>query len=90
MHFKNDQVWGSHDGNVKAPPTNTINPDLTAWFQPGEKKIEYAKPRTKGRGVSYGKIMLTTVTVTQRLLSRRSSRTPHCMQEDPECNEPVV
>ena len=36
----------------------------------GEEKIEeYAKPRTKGRGVSYGKIGLTTVAVTHDLLS---------------------
>ena len=34
-----------------------------------EKKYEYAKTCTKGRGVSYGKIGLTTVTVTQDLLS---------------------
>ena len=34
-----------------------------------EKKEEYAKPCTKGRRVSYGKIGLTTVAVTQDLLS---------------------
>ena len=34
-----------------------------------EKKEEYAKPRTEGREVSYGKIGLTTVAVTQDLLS---------------------
>ena len=33
------------------------------------KKEEYAKPRTYGRGVSYGKIGLTTVAVTHDLLS---------------------
>ena len=33
------------------------------------KKEEYAKPRTEGREVSYGKIGLTTVAVTQYLLS---------------------
>ena len=33
------------------------------------KKEEYAKPRTEGREVSYGKIGLTTVAVTQDLLS---------------------
>ena len=32
-------------------------------------KQEYAKPRTKGRGVSYGKIGLTTAAVTQDLIS---------------------
>ena len=35
----------------------------------GMKKEEYAKPRTEGRGVSYGKIGLRTVAVTQDLLS---------------------
>ena len=35
----------------------------------GEEKKEYAKPRTEGREVSYGKIGLTTVAVTQDLLS---------------------
>ena len=34
-----------------------------------EKKEEYAKPCTEGREVSYGKIGLTTVAVTQDLLS---------------------
>ena len=34
------------------------------------KKVEYPKPRTKGRGVSYGKIGLTTVAVSQGLPSR--------------------
>ena len=33
------------------------------------KKKEYAKPHTEGREVSYGKIGLTTVAVTQDLLS---------------------
>ena len=46
----------------------THNPALTWWFKWG-KKEEYAKPRTKGIGVSYGKIGLTTVGVTQDLLS---------------------
>ena len=35
----------------------------------GEEKGEYAKPRTKARGVSYVKIGHTTVAVTQDLLS---------------------
>ena len=34
-----------------------------------EKKEDCAKPRTEGRGVSYGKRGLTTVAVTQDLLS---------------------
>ena len=34
-----------------------------------EQKEEYAKPRAEGREVSYGKIGLTTVAVTQDLLS---------------------
>ena len=35
----------------------------------GKLKEEYAKPLTEGREVSYGKIGLTTVAVTQDLLS---------------------
>ena len=35
----------------------------------GEEKKEYAKPRTEGREVSYEKIELTTVAVTQDLLT---------------------
>ena len=35
----------------------------------GQKKKEYTKPHTYGRGVSYGKIGLTTVAVTHDLLS---------------------
>ena len=35
----------------------------------GEGKKEYTKPCTKGRGVSYGKILLTTVAVTHDLHS---------------------
>ena len=46
------------------PPTKQIT---LPW---GGKKEEYAKPRTDGREVSYGKIGLTTVAVTQDLLSR--------------------
>ena len=34
-----------------------------------KKKEEYAKPRTEGREVSYGNVGLTTVAVTQDLLS---------------------
>ena len=34
-----------------------------------EEKNEYNKPRTSGRGVSYGKIGLTTVAVTHDPLS---------------------
>ena len=35
----------------------------------GDEKKEYAKPRTEGREVSYGKIGLMTVAVTDDLLS---------------------
>ena len=35
-----------------------------------EKREEYPKPHTEGREVSYRKIGLTTVAVTQDLLSR--------------------
>ena len=46
-----------------------LSPALTAWFLKGRKKRENAKPRTEGRELSYGKIRLTTVAVTQDLLS---------------------
>ena len=55
--------WGGWDGNVTAATNKTHNPALTG------KKEEYAKPRTEGREVSYRKIGLTTVAVTQDLLS---------------------
>ena len=47
----------------------THNPALTVWFYLGGKKEEYPKPCAKWRGVSYGKIGLTTVAVTHYLLS---------------------
>ena len=52
------------------PPTIPITLPWQRGFSGGEKKEEYAKPRTEGREVSYGKIGLTTVAVTQDLLSR--------------------
>ena len=51
------------------PPTIPITQPRQRGFSGGEKKGEYAKPRTEGREVSYGKIGLTTVAVTQDLLS---------------------
>ena len=51
------------------PPTKPITLPCQRGFSGGGKKEEYAKPRTKGRGVSYGKIGLTTVAVTHDLLS---------------------
>ena len=45
-------------------------PCLDSVVLAGEKKKEeYTKPRTKEKGVSYGKIGLTTVAVTQDLPS---------------------
>ena len=41
-------------------------PDSVVLTGEGKK---YAKPRTNGRGMSYGKIGLTTVAVTHDLLS---------------------
>ena len=55
---------------LPAPPTKPC--PKTFFFTPlkqGSKKEEYAKPPTEGRELSYGKIGLTTVTVTQNLLS---------------------
>ena len=51
------------------PLTNLITLPGQRGFSGGEKNEEYAKPRTEGREVSYGKIWLTTVAVTQDLLS---------------------
>ena len=59
----------SCDGNVTTATNKTHNPALTAWFCRVGKKEEYAKPRTEWREVRYGKIWLTTVAVTQDLLS---------------------
>ena len=50
------------------PTTKPITLPQQCGFSGGGKKEEYAKPRSKGRGVSYGKIGLTTVAVTQDLL----------------------
>ena len=51
------------------PPTKPITcPDIVV-FAGEEKQEECAMPRTKGRGVSYGKIGLTTLAVTQDLSS---------------------
>ena len=54
---------------IPPPPTKPITPPLQCGFSGQGKKEEYAKPRTKGRGVSYGKIGLTTVAVIQDLPS---------------------
>ena len=51
------------------PPTNPIILPRQRGFTGGGKKVVYVKIRTEGREVSYGKIELTTVAVTQDLLS---------------------
>ena len=51
------------------PPTKPKTLPRQHSFSEGEKN-EYTKPRTAGRGVSYGKIGLTTVAVTEDLSSR--------------------
>ena len=61
--------YGSCDGNVTTATNKTHKPALTAGFYLGWKNGEYGKPRTEWREVSYGKIGLTTVAVTQDLLS---------------------
>ena len=64
------KYWGSAVAMAMLPPPSTkpiTLPDSVVLA--GEEKKEYAKPRTKGRGVSYGKIWLTTVAVTQDLPS---------------------
>ena len=61
--------YGSCDVNVTADTNKTHNPALKSWFWRGGKKEEYTKPCTEGREVSNGNIWLTTVAVTQDLLS---------------------
>ena len=52
------------------PPIKPITLPPDSVVLAGEEKKEgYAKPRTKGREVSYGKIGLTTVAVTHDFLS---------------------
>ena len=51
------------------PPTKPIALPWQRGFNGIGKKEEYAKPRTEGREVSSEKIGLTTVAVTQDLLS---------------------
>ena len=51
------------------PPTNPITLPWQRDFTWGGKKAEYVKPLTEGREVSYGKIGLTILAVTQDLLS---------------------
>ena len=51
------------------PPTKPITLPASVVLAGDEKKEEYVKPRTEGREVRYGKIGLTTVAVTQDLLS---------------------
>ena len=50
------------------PPTKPITLPWQRDFSGGGKKEEYVKPRTEGSEVSYRKIGLTTVAVTQDLL----------------------
>ena len=47
------------------PPTKPITLPRQCGFSGGGKKEEDAQPRTKGRGVSFGKIWLTIMAVTQ-------------------------
>ena len=51
------------------PSTKPITLPCQRGFSGGGEKKEYAKPHTELRGVSYGKIGLTTVAVTHGLLS---------------------
>ena len=51
------------------PTTKPIALPRQRGFSRGGKQEEYAKPRTEGREMSYGKIGLTTVAVTHDLLS---------------------
>ena len=50
------------------PQRKPITLPSQGGFRGGGKKEEYAKPASEGREVSYGKIGLTTVAVTQDIL----------------------
>ena len=56
------QCYRRHQQNPQPCPDSVV-------LAGEEKKDQYAKPRTKGRRVNYGKIGLTTVAVTHDLLS---------------------
>ena len=51
------------------PPTKPITLPCQRGFSRGGIKEEHAKPRTEGIEVSFGKIGLTTVAITQDLVS---------------------
>ena len=51
------------------PPTKPITLPWQRGFSGGGTKEEYAKPLTEGRGVTYGKIGLTTVAIAHDLLT---------------------
>ena len=70
VQYTNDD--GSRAVAMAMLPPPSTKPMTLPWqcgFNGAVKKEEYAKPRTKGSGVSYGKIGLTTVAVPQDLLS---------------------
>ena len=70
QYTKNDGGRAVAMAMLPPPPTKPITLPWQRGFSGGEKKkVKYAKPRTEGREVSYGKIGLTTVAVTQDLLS---------------------
>ena len=71
------------------PPTKPITLPGQCGFNEGGKKEETAKPCTKGRGVSHGKIGLTTMAVTQDHGCKQTYML-HSMQEDQACSKPVV
>ena len=56
------QCYRRHQQNSQPCPDSEV-------LAGGGNKEEYAKPRTEGREVSYGKIGVTTAAVTQYLLS---------------------
>ena len=59
---------GSCNGNIIASTNKTHNAAWQRGFSRGGKKEEYAKPLSKWRGVSYGKIGIATMAATQDLL----------------------
>ena len=65
IHYtKDDGGMAIATARLLPPPTKPITLPDSVVLAGEKRKEEYAKPRTKERGVSYGKIGLTTVAVS--------------------------
>ena len=64
MQYTKDGGRADAMAMLPTPPTKPITLPWQCGFSGVGQKDDYAKPRTKGRGVSYGMIGLTIVAVT--------------------------